>query len=194
MLPEQREEMTLANLIGADIRAIRKSRGMTLQDMADAVGRSAGWLSLIERGQAEPAIRDLEQIAALFGVSISFFFRSSGRDDEEQGLVLRAADRVPLGTQESGLVEELLSPTLSGSFEMIKSTFAPGAGSGGMKPARATEHGGVLISGGLILTFDDVTVTLAPGDSFQFLGRAYGWDNPGTEPAVAIWVVAPPVY
>jgi len=184
----------LANLIGADIRAIRRSRGMTLQDMADAVGRSPGWLSMIERGQAEPAIRDLEQIAALFGVNISFFFRSAGRDAMEEGLVLRADDRSPLGTQEGGLVEELLSPTLSGSFEMIKSTFAPRANSGGMKAARPAEHGGVLLSGRLILTVGERTVALAPGDSFQFHGQAYGWENPDDEPAAAIWVVAPPIY
>lgn len=184
----------MSNQTGSDIRAIRRSRGMTLQDLAGAVGRSPGWLSRIERGHAEPSIRDLEQIAALFGVNISFFFRSSGRDDVERGLVLRAQDRSPLGTQESGLVEELLSPTLSGSFEMIKSTFAPRADSGGIKAARPAENGGVLLSGRLILTVGEAAMTLSPGDSFQFRDRSYGWENPDNEAAVAIWVAAPPVY
>ena len=184
----------MSSVTGDDIRAIRRSRGLTLQDMAAAVGRSAGWLSLIERGKAEPSISDLEKIAGLFNVNISFFFRSSGKDEPEAGLVLRAADRRPLGTPESGLVEELLSPTLSGAFEIIKSTFAPRARSDGLRAARPVEHGGMLLSGQLILIVDGTTLTLGPGDSFQFREAAYGWENPGDEPAVALWVISPPVY
>ena len=33
-----------AKTLGADLRALRKARGITLQDMADALGRSVGWL------------------------------------------------------------------------------------------------------------------------------------------------------
>ena len=35
---------------------------------------------------------------------------------------------------------------------------------------------------------------LKPGDSFRFKGERHRWRNPGTEPAIAIWVIAPPVY
>ncbi len=184
----------MGSYVGSDIRAMRRLRKMTLQNLSDAIGRSPGWLSLIERGQAQPAINDLRQIATLFDVNISFFFRSSGQDDQERGLVVRARDRSPMGTPEGGLVEELLSPTLSGSFEIIKSTFAPRACSGSVKPLRATEHGGVLLSGALDLIVDQVRLSLASGDSFQFQDKDYAWENPGDVPAIAIWVVAPPIY
>jgi transcriptional regulator with XRE-family HTH domain len=190
----QNKETSLDSYVGSDIRAMRRSRRLTLQNLADAIGRSPGWLSLIERGQAQPAINDLRQIAALFNVNISFFFRSSGQDDQERGLVVRTQDRSPLGTPESGLVEELLSPTLSGSFEMIKSTFAPRARSGAIKALRPTEHGGVLLSGELDLIVDEVRFNLASGDSFQFQDKDYEWENPGDMPAIAIWIVAPPIY
>lgn len=180
--------------VGTDIRALRKSRGLTLQALAEATGRSAGWLSLIERGQAEPSIRDLEKIAALFGLTISFFFRSAGRAEREQGLVLRQEDRMPIGSDESGLVEELLSPSLDGAFEMMRSVFAPGASRDEMRPRAGREDGAVLVSGHLTLFVDGESFDLHPGDSFQFSGRAYGWRNDGPEPAVAIWVVSPPVY
>ena len=36
--------------------------------------------------------------------------------------------------------------------------------------------------------------TLNAGDSFRIWGEAYKWANPYSEPAVAIWVIAPPVY
>lgn len=180
--------------IGDDIRALRKSRAITLRELASAIGRSLGWLSQIERGQTTPSVRDLGLIADYFGINLSFFFRSASRSEEERGLILRAADRTPIGSSETGLTEELLSPSLSGSFEMIKSIFAPGASSGGLAPAREKEDGGVLISGRLQITIGALNTELAPGDSFQFAGKPYGWANPYDEPAVVIWVVSPPIY
>lgn len=158
------------------------------------IGRSVGWLSQVERGQATASIQDLSAIATHFGVNISFFFRSANQRPEEQGLVLRATDRTSIGSNESGLVEELLSPTLGGSFEMIKSTFAPRSDSGGVKKARQSEQGGVLISGQLTLWIGAREVRLNSGDSFQFEEQDYGWRNDGNEPAVVIWIVSPPVY
>ncbi|MGO4852782.1 helix-turn-helix domain-containing protein [Phaeovulum sp. W22_SRMD_FR3] len=186
--------MILNTLVGNDIRALRKSRGITIKELTTVLGRSVGWLSQVERGQTMPSINDLSAIAQHFGVSISFFFRSENQRPEERGLIMRAADRMTLGTTETGLTEELLSPTLGGSFEMIKSTFAPGGDSGGMKTARASEDGGILIAGRLTLRIDDLEVLLETGDSFQFQQKSYGWKNEGSVPAVIIWVVSPPIY
>lgn len=183
--------------LGPDIRALRKSRGLTLQELATALDRSVGWLSQVERGQTTPAIPDLARIAEVFGLTISFFFRSSSREAAERGLIQRASDRVALGDLSQGLSEELLSPSLTGGFEMIQSTFAPGARGQGQQAADR-EDGGVLISGQLTLTLGELTTTLNPGDSFQFGGKnggqSYGWSNPGDIPAVVIWVISPPIY
>jgi transcriptional regulator with XRE-family HTH domain len=180
--------------IGHDIRSLRKSRSLTIQTLSTAVGRSVGWLSQIERGQTTPSVQDLGEIAEHLGVSISFFFRSSSRAIEERGLVLRAADRTSIGSSKSGLVEELLSPTLSGSFEMIRSVFAPHSSSEGLRKARPKEDGGVLLSGTLTLIIDELELSLEPGDSFQFTEKNYAWRNDGNDAAVVIWVVTPPVY
>lgn len=184
----------MSRQIGEDIRALRRSRGITLQALSSAVGRSVGWLSQVERGQAAPSVRDLGRLAQELGVSISVFFRSAARDESEHGTVLRAPDRVPIGSLESGLSEELLSPRLGGGFEMIRSTFAPGAESGGPVPHRGAEHGGVLVQGALVLRLGEREFRLGSGDSFQFAGQDYAWRNEGAVPAVVVWVVAPPVY
>lgn len=180
--------------VGDDIRSLRKSRGLTLAQLASDVGRSVGWLSQIERGQTTPSVRDLGSLAERLEVNLSFFFRSSARAPEEQGLVLRAADRPTIGSDETGLTEELLSPTLSGSFEMIRSVFAAGSSSGGPRKARASEDGGVLLAGRLTLTVGGTELKLTAGDSFQFAQAEYEWRNEGEEPAIVIWVVAPPIY
>lgn len=184
----------MSKQIGDDIRALRKSRSLTLKDLSTAIGRSLGWLSQIERGQTAPSVRDLGLIADYFGINISFFFRSANRREEERGLVLREADRMPIGSTESGLIEELLSPTLSGSFEMIKSIFAPHSSSGGSVPVGQREDGGVVISGRLQLTIGNLTLDLRTGDSFQFTNKDYAWNNPHDESAVVIWVISPPIY
>lgn len=186
--------MNLKNLVGGDIRALRKARGMTIKDLSSALGRSLGWLSQVERGQTTPSIPDLAEIAGLFGVNISFFFRAATQNPAERGVILRKGDRASLGSTASGLTEELLSPILSGSFEMIQSTFAPRSSSGGLKAARKTEDGGVLISGRLTLWIGELKVELEAGDSFQFAEQAYGWENTDDVPAVMIWVISPPVY
>lgn len=184
----------MSGRVGEDLRALRRARGLTLKGLSAAVGRSVGWLSEVERGQATPSVRDLGALAERLGVSISVFFRSSGRDGREQGLIQRGADRVPIGSADTGLVEELLSPRLGGGFEMIRSVFAPGADSGGPVSARGAEHGGVLIEGHLVLAIGGREFRLGPGDSFQFSGEPYAWRNEGDVSAVAVWVIAPPVY
>lgn len=180
--------------VGQDIRALRKARGLTLVALAEQVGRSVGWLSQIERGQTMPAIPDLGRLAETLGVTISFFFRSASRTATERGLIQRAADRTPIGNATHGLVEDLLSPGLGGSFEMLKSSFAPKARSKTIHPSQEREDGGVLLSGRLVITIDGTDFALEAGDSFQFAGKSYAWHNPGDTHAVVIWVVSPPVY
>ncbi|MFO1143140.1 MAG: XRE family transcriptional regulator [Amaricoccus sp.] len=180
--------------VGADIRALRKARGITLAELSAAVGRSVGWLSQVERGLAEPSLRDLGAVAGRLGIGIGLFLRSASKRPEEQGLVLRAEDRMPIPPRGPGLVEELLSPSLSGAFEIIRSTFAPGSDSGGRKSARGREDGGLVLSGRLRLTVDEVELDLGPGDSFHFADCDYSWRNDTDLPTVVLWIVAPPVY
>ena len=52
-----------AHGVGADLRAVRKARGLTLTELAHRVGRSIGWLSQIERNLRAPGIDDLRRLA-----------------------------------------------------------------------------------------------------------------------------------
>ena len=61
--------------IGADLRALRKGRALTLTEMAERLGRSVGWLSQVERDISELSITDLRQIADCLDVPVSMLFR-----------------------------------------------------------------------------------------------------------------------
>lgn len=179
--------------LGVDIRALRKSRGLTLSGLSERLGRSVGWLSQVERDLSEPSISDLRQIGEALGVPMSLLFGHGSALAEEQGYVVRAGTRRPMGSGEEGLIEELLSPDLTDDFEMIHSTFQPRSR---MQTSanRPTQEVGYVISGRLDLEIGDRQFTVDPGDSFRMRGERYVWSNPYKEPCVAIWVIAPPVY
>ena len=113
--------------LGADLRALRKARGLTLSELAQALDRSVGWLSQVERDKSEPSISDLKQIARVLDISVSSLFRQKATPSREQGYIVRSDARRPIGSREAGLVEELLSPDLTDDFEVVHSVFEAGS-------------------------------------------------------------------
>ncbi len=178
--------------LGADLRALRKARQMTLHDLSSALGRSVGWLSQVERDISEPTIDDLREMAKVLDVSVSSLFRTAAAAGEA-GLIVRAGARRPIGNRTDGLVEELLSPDLTDDFEMVHSTFAPHSDLAA-PVQRPTQEVGFIVSGELNLIIDDKEFHLKAGDSFRIRGETYRWSNPYDVPCVVIWAIAPPVY
>lgn len=181
------------NGLGADLRALRKARGLTLSDLADRLGRSVGWLSQVERDKSEPSTGDLRALAAALDVSLSLLARPSSSQGLEDGFIVRRNGRRPVGPVIDGLFEELLSPDLTDAFEMVHSTFAPGSKIDDLV-SRPTQEVGYLVSGRLDIEIDGHTHQVAEGDSFRIRGEPFRWSNPYDAPALAIWVIAPPVY
>lgn len=190
----QREQMdNPIGSVGADIRALRKSRSITLAELARTLDRSVGFISQIERGLSQPSIDDLRKIADLFDIPVVFFFGRHSGDPSEAGYIVRSGQRRQLGNIEGGLVEELLSPDLGGRFEIIRSEFAPGSEATGSSQ-RDTEEAGYVIAGAFDIEINGVWHELQEGDSFRFAGAPFRWRNRGTVPAIVIWVIAPPTY
>ena len=189
--PETPERRTVPTL-GADIRALRKSRKMTLVALAEALDRSVGWLSQVERDKSLPSNADLEKMAETLDVSLASFMQV-GAAEEELGFIVRAGARRPIGSRAPGLTEELLSPDLSDDFEVIHSSFAPGAEI--LEPVlRQTQEVGYIVSGQFEVRVSGKCFTLSGGDSFRLRGEPFTWRNPGNTPCEIIWVISPPVY
>ena len=194
MLNTKEENCNDPTSLGRDLRALRKARGLTLTELAKGIGRSVGFLSQIERGLSTPSIGDLRTLAKAFNVPLSWFFLSCGHGDEaEREYIVRASSRRALGSTEEGLVEELLSPDLGGSFEMFRSIMEPKAEQPELN-LRQTEEAGHVVSGALDLWIGDQMFSLKAGDSFRFDHKPHRWRNPGDVQTVIIWVVSPPVY
>lgn len=182
-----------AQTLGADLRALRKSRGLTLAETARALGKSIGWVSQVERDLSAPRMRDLRRMAELYEVPLSLFFGAHDGPEAERGAIVRAGSRRTVGVHDSGLVETLLSPDLTDEFEMIHSTFQPGA-TRAEDIRRDTSELAYMVAGKLDVWIDGAGFTVRAGDSFRIRGEPYRWSNPYTRPAVAVWVISPPVY
>ena len=179
--------------LGRDIRALRKSRKLTLSDLAEKLGRSVGWMSQVERDLSEPSIDEIQDLARAFDVPVKTLYGHAPAAEGEEGRIVRANARRPIGHRADGLAEDLLSPDLTDEFEVVHSTFAPLARRD-TALSRPTQEVGYIISGTLDLTIDGTTHRLNPGDSFRIRGEPFCWANPNTTPCIAIWVIAPPVY
>lgn len=176
--------------VGRQIRELRRSRGITLSELAEDIGRSVGHLSELERGISPITLDKLDKIAVRLDVSISWFF-SAGTLEEtpESGIVVRRDRRRELNLSRAGVREELLSPHLTGGLEMILTTFAPGAETGVEGRQRKGEEGGYLMSGELELRIDGQEVLLQAGDSFQLPADGRHWcRNPGEAETQVVWV------
>ncbi len=179
--------------LGVDLRALRKSRGVTLTDLSEKMGRSVGWLSQVERDISSPTINELRQLAKIFNVPLSLFFGSSEAKANEVGRIVRKSARRKIGGGDIGLVEELLSPDLTDDFEVLRSVFRPNAKLENFV-TRPTQEVGYVVSGNLNLWIDNEIFELGSGDSFRIRGEQFKWANPNNEDAIVIWVIAPPIY
>ena len=176
--------------VGRQIRELRRSRGITLSELTEDIGRSVGHLSELERGISPITLDTLDKIAVSLDVSISWFF-SAGTLEEtpESGIVVRRDRRRELNLSRAGVREELLSPHLTGGLEMILTTFAPGAETGAEGRQRKGEEGGYLMSGELELRIDGQEIHLQAGDSFQLRADGRHWcRNPGEVETQVVWV------
>ena len=185
--------MIVGGTLGRDLRALRKARGLTLAELAGRLGRSVGWMSQVERDISVPSGAELKALAGELGVALSTLRQATPVDGAEAGVVVRKDARRAIGHRMPGLAEELLSPDLTDDFEVVHSTFAPGA-SRRSNVTRPTQEVGYIVSGRLEITIDGATHDLGPGDSFRLRGEPFRWANRTSEPCVAIWVIAPPVY
>ncbi|MGA1828699.1 helix-turn-helix domain-containing protein [Microbacterium sp.] len=75
--PEQR--------LGRHLRALRRSRGLTLKQLAETASLSHPFLSQLERGLAQPSMASLERLARALGTSRVELFASAERHDGAGG-------------------------------------------------------------------------------------------------------------
>lgn len=77
--------------LGSQLRKLRKSRGLTLQELSELAGLSKPNLSQIENNIVTPPISTLLKISSALGVHIGYFFKQATPDSNV--VVVRREDR-----------------------------------------------------------------------------------------------------
>lgn len=176
--------------VGAELRALRQSRGLSLRSLAELCGLSPNTISLIERGDSSPSVSTLHRLATALGVHITAFF---GEQAEPVHAVLtRAGERRRTGN-EYVLLESLGAGLEVKSLEPFLVTLQSRADSG----AQAIVHSGqemvYCLQGEIEYEVAAQLYRLAVGDSLLFEARLpHRWRNPGDNPATFLLVFGEP--
>jgi len=68
------------------IKLIRTASGLKQKEVADKLGATSNYISLVENGKREPSISFLKRLAAVLGVPVGLFFlweqESAGRSEK----------------------------------------------------------------------------------------------------------------
>ncbi len=174
--------------IGAHLRQLRAKRGLSLAQVAKAVGISVGFLSALERSQMSGSVGTLRKLARFYKTNILDFFDATEGSKRQ----VRPAERKVLEAG-PGVRMELLA---WGSTVMEPHLFrlAPEAGSGDSYTHEGEEFIYVL-RGDLAITLDGEQYRLKPGDSFYFESTTpHSWKNPGRKETWLLWVNTPPTF
>lgn len=180
-----------ASQTGVAIRQLRKARGMTIQQLAAALDRSAGYISQVERGLSEPTLKDIYAVSTVFNVGMSWFVLdapSQEQSEAEREHVVRRDNRRTMN--QGGIVTQLLSPAPDHKLEFMMSTFPPGAETEVKNIRNPGNERGIILQGRLELHVDDNTFMLDQGDSYLFQRSTRYWSrNPSDqEQTVVLWV------
>ena len=195
----KKQQQHLAEL-GDEIRQLRKIRGITLQQMADAIGKSVGFLSQVERNKTKPSVAALQDISEVLGVYIGWFFQPNTiTSTDEQQFIVRRKNRRRLSYSELsntdylGLHDHLLSTNLNGELALGISRYEPGASTGDDSYDHQGEEAGIVLEGQLELTIDNKQYILEAGDSFSFKSQLkHRYANPSdTDETVVVWANTP---
>lgn len=131
----EESEKVLEIAIGRQVRAFRKKRSITVAEMSQLTGISAGMLSKIENGNISPSLTTLNALSRALSVPLTAFFR--GFEEEREAVHTKAGQGVEteragtrakhhyrllghLGSNSSGVMVEPYLITLTSESDVFK--------------------------------------------------------------------------
>jgi transcriptional regulator with XRE-family HTH domain len=180
-------------VIGARVKALRESSGLSLRDLSERSGVSAPMLSQVERGETSPTLTVASRIASGLDLRLSQLLRL-----DEQGAVtiVRAGQRQHGGNPKRGHRLEILTSAQPGQrAELSRHTLAPGGSTGAADDPPMHEPGSretaLVEEGRVVLVCDGARHELGEGDTVTFdADLPHHFENPTTTDAAFLAVVS----
>jgi transcriptional regulator with XRE-family HTH domain len=178
--------------LGGRLRALRRSKGLSLKVVAQGASVSESFLSQVERGTASPSVASLRRICAALDEPMGALFQEVEERPDEDGALVRVADRRRV-FRPDGSADFMLTPRSAQHLQIHYNVVAPGRSSGREAYTHAGEEECVIVlEGSLNVTWRGRAYHLDKGDALLIQPtEAHQFENRGTEPAVVLWVITP---
>lgn len=178
--------------LGELLREARAGR-YTIEELAHKAHVSAGRISQIERGLANPSFETLWRLTTALEIPLGSLFAGEGPDKQ---MLVRPQERKRLEFHRDGLVYELLTPNLQGSLEIFVLEVPPGYDGAKRPPLMHRGEKFVHVQEGNIVSHIGTrSMALHTGDSITFdPSEPHFIRNPSDQKAVVLVVVTPPSF
>jgi transcriptional regulator with XRE-family HTH domain len=180
-------------VIGARVKALRESAGLSLRDLTDRSGVSAPMLSQVERGETSPTLTVAARIAAGLELRLSQLLRL---DEGGSVTIVRAAQRQRGGNKRRGHSFEVLTSSQPGQrAELSRHTLAPRGATGAVDDPPMHEPGSretaLVERGSVVLVCDGQRHELQEGDCVTFdADLPHHFENPTEQESAFLAVVS----
>jgi transcriptional regulator with XRE-family HTH domain len=184
--------MTLSIDVGARLRGIRTTFGISQRELARRAGVTNGLISLIEQNRVSPSVSSLKKVLDGVPMSLAEFFTL---DLAVAPQAFFATDElVELGNTEVSL--RLVAAQRPGrQLTILHERYAAGAGTGDEMIAHRGEEGGVVVRGKVELTVGATSRVLGPGEAYYFASQLpHRFRNVGREACEIISASTPPSF
>ena len=169
--------------IGGRIRRVRKSKGMTLNDLAGGAGLSVSYISNLERNLCSPTLDNLMKICTVLEVSLVRLLDSMGWNEG----VVRASEREVVYEHKGEIRYESINfgeDKLNGLVISLEPHC-----SYVNKWRHVYDEIGYILEGELTLRLNENEYILRPGDSVYVDSRdEHNMSNHGDVTCVSYWV------
>lgn len=167
--------------IAGNVRHARRTRGMSIRDLADRAGCSKALMSQLERGLANPTIEVLSGIAEALGMSFADITRAPLYEPQ----VMRRAD-VDMTAR------TLLSSDDRRRFDVYESLLPPEHIHESAPHGRGSEEFAYVLSGAVTLEIATWTVRLRSGEAVRFSAEAEHSYRTAARPSRLLTLVSMP--
>lgn len=181
--------------LGQQLRDIRRSQGLSLEQVARKADISIGSLSQIERGMTSPTVNMLNRISGALNISLNELLSNTECTDEQtDGWVARAASHKQVVMKDKKIIKKIITPARCRSLDLYQAIIQPGGSSGDeWITTRSGEISGLIIYGQLQLWFDNRYVRLEQNDTFCYTSEMpRKWSNPTDQDTCVLWVITKP--
>lgn len=178
--------------LGNKLKQFRANKEMTLQQVADAAGCTAAYVSQVENDKTSPSIASLKRIAAVLDVRIVDFFLDETSDDP---VVLEPSQWATVSLPGwKADIRQMVRMVKHRQMQPFYTVIKPDGGSRDNYSHQGEEFG-LVLEGELTLTVGAETYNVKKGSSFYYSSTLpHSWTNEGKKPCSVVWVVTPPSW